>query len=90
MPGHLCVSLLMAQLARVTIEKGGNPQPQDMLDRQSHDVESALRGLDMPLPTGEERRRALREYEFALISTEERLLVEIQSTSEVESSQDAT
>ncbi len=84
-PGHLCVSLLMAQLARVTIEKSGNPQPQDMLERQAHDVTSALRALDMPLPTGEERRRALREYEFSLTSTEERLLVEIQAMAEDDS-----
>jgi hypothetical protein len=81
-PGHLCVSLLMAQVARVTIERNGNPRPPDMLERQSHDVESALRVLHMPLPTGEERRRALREYEFSLTSTEERLLVEIQVLAE--------
>lgn len=87
-PGHLCVSLLMAQLARISYEKG-IVRPESVLDAQRRSIEVILGELGLDTPTAEERRRALREYEFGLTSTEERVLAEIQAAVGDDGSPDA-
>jgi hypothetical protein len=72
-PGHLRVSLLMAQIARFSYEPQAQ-KPQEFLQRTSEDVSTTLAQLGLDEPTGEELRRALREYEFAILATAEKVL----------------